>query len=120
MITLQTLKVVTREARNVEEILPQFRELAKRFGEMTPRDALNLARKLGYRAETTLRFIDALTLCHGVEAFEGPGGYFEYCNTGDSYAETVVLRPSGAFSVTSWGDVVESRAFQRWEAKRAA
>lgn len=32
---------------------------------------------------------------------------FEYLNTGDTYAPTIVRFASGAYAVKSWGDIVE-------------
>lgn len=46
--------------------------------------------------------IDQLLGTYGVEGDEN----IEYCNTGDSYALTVIYH-EGRFKVSSWGDVVE-------------
>lgn len=63
--------------------------------------------------------IDKLLGNHGVEwiswecekhEYANPGG-FEYSNTGDTYAWTLVL-VNGRFRVTSWGDMVEGHERQ--------
>ena len=56
-----------------------------------------------------LRAIDRLLGNHGIETVSDRYGMtvFRYSNTGDSYAATVVLFASGAFRVSSWGDIVE-------------
>jgi hypothetical protein len=72
------------------------------------RKALRLTRCIR-RDGRRLRSIDRLLGMHGVEVARTRSGAlgFSYANTGDSYACTVVLFPSGAFRVTSWGDIVE-------------
>lgn len=72
------------------------------------RKALRITRAIS-RPSRRLRAIDRLLGMHGVEYVRRRNGAqgFTYCNAGDSYACTVVLFPSGAFRVTSWGDVVE-------------
>ena len=94
-----------------------LRNFAKENGELTPRAALRIARRLGFRKQTTLEFIDSLTLCHGVEAFESVGGFWEYVNTGDTYAETVVLSPGWRFMVTTIGDILERPTHMKWSDK---
>lgn len=70
--------------------------------------ALRLTRGIR-RDSRRLRAIDRLLGNHGVEAVRFRNGSlaFEYSNTGDSYAATVILFASGAFRVSSWGDIVE-------------
>jgi len=63
------------------------------------------------RPPRRLRAIDRLLGMHGVEIIRGRGNFvIQYANSGDSYACTVLLFPSGAFRVSSWGDVVETRS----------
>lgn len=72
------------------------------------RKALRITRAIRNQARR-LRAIDRLLGNHGVESVRtrtGANG-FRYSNTGDSYAATVVLFPSGTFRVSSWGDIVE-------------
>lgn len=82
----------------------------KRNPEAACRKALRLTsgiRKPGRR----LRAIDRLLGMHGVERITGRNGFvMSYANSGDTYACTVLLFPSGAFRVGSWGDVVETRS----------
>ena len=61
------------------------------------------------RDSRRLRAIDRLLGNHGVEPVRLRNGEcaFTYSNTGDSYAATVILFASGAFRVSSWGDIVE-------------
>jgi hypothetical protein len=57
--------------------------------------------------EIILSAIDETIETFGVEGFElSDGTFVSYCNTGDSYAATVVLM-NGQFQVASWGDLVE-------------
>jgi hypothetical protein len=61
-----------------------------------------------------LHVLDAIAETHGVEyihsvkdTFTQARG-FDYLNTGDSYAPTIVrMAESGNYRVTSWGDIVE-------------
>lgn len=80
----------------------------KRNPEEACRKALRITRAIGsnYRR---LRAIDRLLANHGIEFVRFRNGHhaFSYSNTGDSYAATVILFESGAFRVSSWGDVVE-------------
>lgn len=117
-ISMATLRLVTRTAPDVETILRNFRREAEKSGSLAPAEALRMARRLDYRRETTLRFVDALTLCHGVESFESIGGFYSYANAGDTYAETVILYPSGKFRVASIGDILEQASHMRWHARR--
>jgi len=65
--------------------------------------------------------VTALLDLHGVEAIRVEGEWLDnyhgdivasYCNTGDTYAETVLLdHETGEFVLTSWGDFLEN-----WEA----
>jgi hypothetical protein len=72
------------------------------------RKALRLTAAIA-KPSRRLRAIDRLLGMHGVESVRFRNGEhaFSYANTGDSYACTVVLFASGAFRVTSWGDIVE-------------
>ena len=74
------------------------------------RKALRMTSSIS-RPSLRLRAIDRLLGMHGVEVIRGRGGFvIQYANTGDSYACTVLLFPSGAFRVSTWGDVVETRS----------
>lgn len=83
-------------------------------GNMTPREAISATQGTHWNAEARLEIIDALTGCHGVEAFETWNGWHSYANSGDSYATTVVLSPNGVFRVCCIGDILETRRASRW------
>ncbi len=72
------------------------------------RKALHLTRSIHLNGRR-LRAINRLLGMHGLEVARLRNGTtgFIYCNSGDSYACTVVLFASGTFRVTSWGDIVE-------------
>lgn len=72
------------------------------------RKALRLTRRIS-KPFRRLRAIDRLLANHGIERVALRNGEtgFHYSNTGDSYAATVLLYPSGAFRVSSLGDIVE-------------
>jgi len=57
-----------------------------------------------------LSIASEITECHGVESVpEGSNAKspaFDYVNTGDSYAATLV-RIRGNYRISSWGDIVE-------------
>ncbi len=58
-----------------------------------------------------LHALDAVAETYGVE-YVAPGHNarspgFEYLNTGNSYAATIIRFDSGRYAVTSWGDIVE-------------
>jgi hypothetical protein len=80
----------------------------KRSPEAACKKALRITRGI-HRPVRRLRAIDRLLGMHGVESISfRDGGYaFSYANSGDSYDCTVVLFASGAFRVTSWGDIME-------------
>lgn len=66
------------------------------------------------RASLVMHAIDTTIEAHGVEAL-GPTidrrftPAFEYCNTGDTYAATIIRdNRRGIYFVSSWGDLVES------------
>lgn len=64
-------------------------------------------------AQLRMVALDACAETYGVEAVwrRGNGALaFEYLNTGDTYAPTIVRFASGTYAVKSWGDIVESRA----------
>lgn len=55
--------------------------------------------------------LDDIAETYGVE-YVAPGNNarspgFEYLNTGDSYALTIIRLDSGRYIVSSWGDIVE-------------
>lgn len=62
--------------------------------------------------------INEVTECHGVEAISIEGVWIDnyhgsaiatYCNTGDTYAATIMLdSESGEFIISSWGDFLEA------------
>ena len=81
----------------------------KRDPEAACRRALRLTRSIRQSRFRRLRAIDRLLGMHGVGAvyYRNGAHAFNYTNAGDSYACTVILFPSGAFRVTSWGDIVE-------------
>jgi hypothetical protein len=61
-------------------------------------------------AQVQLDMLDILLDAHGVEQADGPGeSYFEYLNTGDTYARTVLLDSCGRFRINSVGDEIERR-----------
>jgi hypothetical protein len=53
-----------------------------------------------------LHCLDALAGTHGVEAFETPHGWYNYLNTGDTYAPALVFF-RGRYQVVAWGDIAE-------------
>lgn len=58
-----------------------------------------------------LTALDAVAETYGVE-YVAPGNNarspgFEYLNTGDTYAPTIIRLDSGRYIVSSWGDIVE-------------
>lgn len=75
------------------------------------RKALRITRCIT-RPHRRLQAIDRLLGMHGIESarLKNDEHAFSYANTGDSYGTTVVLFASGAFRVTSWGDIVERRS----------
>lgn len=60
-------------------------------------------------ADLRMHAINAELECFGVEYVKGNRRSlsFEYCNTGDTYALTIVRFEGGIYRVTSWGDIVE-------------
>lgn len=80
----------------------------RRDPEAACRKALRLTRGI-QRPSRRLRAIDRLLGNHGIESVRHKNGShaFSYSNTGDAYAPTVILFASGAFRVSSWGDIVE-------------
>lgn len=67
-----------------------------------------------HRASTShlrMLLISEITGCYGVEHVERGRNLkspaFEYVNTGDSYAPTLVRFENGRYTVSSWGDIVE-------------
>jgi hypothetical protein len=70
-------------------------------------------------SELIMCAIDEAFETHGVEAIRTKGTWIDnyhldiravYCNTGDTYAATVLLdHKTGSYLLTSWGDFVESR-----------
>lgn len=66
----------------------------------------------GWRRTMMLHAIDEILGTFGVEPL-GPvdmrdGPPFEYCNTGDSYAATIIYsRESDTLRIGSWGDIAE-------------
>ena len=114
------MNMTRRMARKIAKTgtLDEARKAYRQLGReetFEPREALRFTRNTRWNGFARLELIDALTQCHGVEAFKSTGGYWEYCNTGDSYAETVLLKPNGQFIVSSWGDIVESPRHARFE-----
>lgn len=98
------------------EIARKVRALMK--GEMDPCDVPQCAqwvRQCHHEPpvrEKIMCAIDGLLDTHGVEALGDSGTYrypqFSYCNTGDSYACTVVYDYlKDRYLLTSWGDLVE-------------
>jgi len=72
-----------------------------------------------WRRTVALHAIDRVLETGGVEALYGPGQRpfgreapdYEYCNTGDTYAATLIYsRSNGADNlfIGSWGDIAES------------
>lgn len=62
--------------------------------------------------ETIMHAIDQVIGTCGTEAIFGADGctmpVLEYCNTGDSYATTIMYDyVAGKYRLTSWGDLVE-------------
>lgn len=65
--------------------------------------------------DVRMHVLDAIAETHGVEyasprndSFCSPKG-FEYLNTGDTYAPTIIrFCETGRYRVASWGDVVEA------------
>ena len=65
--------------------------------------------------EDVLRLADALLRTHGVEGFvmenkDGDRVDVQYCNTGDSYGNTLVHCEPGrgdGFMLTTWADIIE-------------
>ena len=60
--------------------------------------------------------LDAAAGTYGIEAVwregESDGApAFEYLNTGDTYAPTIVRRAGGRYQVASWGDIVEKGGY---------
>ena len=64
--------------------------------------------------------LDAAAGTYGIEAVwrEGESASdctstpaFEYLNTGDTYAPTIVRRAGGRYQVASWGDIVEKGGY---------
>ena len=58
-----------------------------------------------------LHALNDVAECYGVE-YVAPGNNarspgFEYLNTGDTYAATIIRLNSGRYIVSSWGDIVE-------------
>lgn len=80
----------------------------RRDPEKACRKALRMTRRIASDFRR-LRAIDRLLGNHGIEFVRRRDGShaFAYSNTGDSYAATVILFDSGAFRVSSWGDIVE-------------
>ena len=74
--------------------------------------------------ELILHAVNAVLDLYGVEAIDVEEAYVDsyhggiiasYCNTGDTYAQTVLLdSETQEFMLTSWGDFLES-----WEAEHA-
>jgi hypothetical protein len=66
-------------------------------------------------SELKMCAIDDITGTYGVEytrkGSNSKSPAFAYCNTGDSYAATVLLI-NGRFSVGSWGDIVERGSYE--------
>ena len=61
-------------------------------------------------ADLTLHVADAILNTHGVEGWVSSDSYTDgvsYCNTGDSYAATLILGPDGCFYVGGWADAAE-------------
>lgn len=106
--------------------LPSIKTLARI--ESNEGDARVIAKRLRKALESAHSWENALTECdailntHGVESIEFPGepfytdegmrfcGRYSYCNTGDTYAVTVIRdHKRGTWLVCSWGDLVEAR-----------
>ena len=114
----RALRGVDNGFRNRESALNHAIEQAKAFadesGAMAPRDALRFTSGLGLKLYERLTIIDKLMTCYGVETFDSVGGLWEYANTGDTYAETVVCSPKGKFIVSSVGNIQESPSHDRF------
>ena len=56
-----------------------------------------------------LSIASEITECHGVEYAEGIGRSrsFDYVNTGDSYAPTLIRFVDATYRVAAWGNIVE-------------
>jgi hypothetical protein len=60
-----------------------------------------------------LTALDAELETHGIEPVysashcQGLAPAFEYLNTGDTYAPTIIRWSSGRYTISSWGDIVE-------------
>lgn len=84
-------------------------------GDIEPREALRATRGLPFAGKIErLEAVDILTGCHGVESFESVNGFWSYANSGDTYAQTVLLSPGGRFVVASYGDILEQATHDAW------
>lgn len=60
-------------------------------------------------ADAVLHFSGLILETHGTESLRNrKGEYIDYCNTGDSYAPTLVYHHGrGRYLIASWGDIAE-------------
>lgn len=112
--SLKTLEQITTPEKAIE-----LRELAQKKRKIRDYKVVSEWCKSCYHQPSYIeRFLcaaDEILETFGVEYIEVEGSsraVYAYCNTGDAYAPTLIYSyETGAFSVRSWGDIVERRGY---------